>query len=357
MLQQAGGATGRWGAISGAQAGLLVPPAIARLPAVLCCSPVRKVLGYAAIYILWGGSFLAIREVVSVVPPFFAAGFRFTLAGLVLILWSRFGGDFELSPRQLANAALLGFIMFTCLYAGLFWAEMRIPSGIAAVVSAMIPLWIYAGEVLFLRTQRATLPGFAGVLSGLAGVALLAARHRGHHAHAFATAIAIAVLIAGTLCWSGGTLLSRRLALPAPQKLNAGLQMYIGGFFLMLAAFATGEHRALPATWVILSPRVLLSMAYLIVAASIIAYTSYVWLIAHDSPTRVSSYAYVNPVIALALGVTVAGEQLTHRQMFGAALVILGVAATLMGRKGEKPARAVDDDPRPQRKISTAGLR
>ena len=103
-----------------------------------------------------------------------------------------------------------------------------------------------------------------------------------------------------------------------------------------------------------LSPRVLLSMAYLIVAASIIAYTSYVWLIAHDSPTRVSSYAYVNPVIAILLGMTLGGEHLTRRLIAGAALVIFGVVATLMGKRTPVPK---DDDPRPQRKISTAGLR
>jgi drug/metabolite transporter (DMT)-like permease len=311
---------------------------------------VRKLLAYAAIYILWGGSFLAIREVVSVVPPFFAAGFRFTIAGLILILWSRFSGPIELNARQLLNASLLGFIMFACLYAGLFWAEIRIASGVAAVVSAMIPIWIYAGEVLFLRTQRATLLSLAGIAFGFMGVVLLALRHSGHHAHARTAAIAILVTVVGTLCWSGGTLLSRRLSLPTPQKLNAGWQMYSGGFFLMILSLLTGEFHLLPETSVVLSPRVLISMTYLIVAASIISYTAYVWLITHDSPTRVSSYAYVNPVIALILGATLASEQLTRRQMLGAALVIAGVVATLMG-KNKKPSAPKDDDPRPQRRI------
>ncbi len=314
----------------------------------------RRLLGYAAIYILWGGSFLAIREVVSVVPPFLAAGFRFTVAGLILVLWSRFNGAFQMTGRQIINATLLGFIMFACLYAGLFWAETIVPSGVAAVVSALIPLWIYAGEVLFLRTRRATLLGFGGIAAGFAGVALLALRHRGHHAHARLYAMAVLALVAGTLCWGLGTILSRRLSLPSPQKLNAGWQMYTGGFLLMIAGFASGEWHLVPATWVVLSPRVLWSMAYLIVAASIIAYTSYVWLIAHDSPTRVSSYAYVNPVIALMLGVGLVGEQLTRRQAAGAVLVLAGVVATLMGKR---TPRAKDEDPRPQRKVSTAGLR
>jgi drug/metabolite transporter (DMT)-like permease len=129
--------------------------------------------------------------------------------------------------------------------------------------------------------------------------------------------------------------------------------MYTGGFFLMIAAFATGERNLLPATSLMLSPRVLFSMAYLIVAASIVAYTSYVWLIAHESPTRVSSYAYVNPVIALLLGAALAGEHLSHRQAAGAVLVVAGVVATLMGKRSPRPK---DEDPRPQRKTSTAGM-
>jgi len=315
---------------------------------------VRKFLAYAAIYILWGGSFLAIREIVTLVPPFFAAGFRFLFAGLILILWSRVTGSFAFTLRQFLNAALLGLIMFAFLYAGLFWAETRIPSGVASVVSALIPLWIYAGEVLFLRTQRLTLLSFSGIALGFMGVAVLALGNPGHHGHVRGYISAIAVTVLGTLCWGIGTILSRRLDLPSPQKLNAGWQMYTGGLLLMIAAFARGERSMLPADWVLVSPRVLLSMAYLIVAASIIAYTCYVWLIAHDSPTRVSSYAYVNPVIALLLGVSLAGEQLSRRQLAGAALVVVGVAATLMGKR---PPRAKDEDPRPQRKISTAGLR
>ncbi|HVT97422.1 MAG TPA: EamA family transporter [Acidobacteriaceae bacterium] len=302
----------------------------------------RKLLAYGAIYILWGGSFLAIREVVAVLPPFFAAGFRFTVAGLILILWSHFTGPVQLSARQFLNATLLGFIMFACLYSGLFWAETRIPSGVAALVSALIPLWIYAGEVLFLRTQRATLLASGGIAAGFAGIALLALRH-GPQVHAHGYARAVAVTVAGTLCWGIGTILSRRLTLPSPQKCNAGWQMYTGGMFLMMAAFAAGERQLLPRMSVMLSAHVVLSMGYLILAASIVAYTSYVWLIAHDSPTRVSSYAYVNPVIAVALGIALAGEHLSRGQAVGAVLVIFGVAATLMGKRRAEKRLAESD--------------
>lgn len=308
--------------------------------------PVRKLLAYAAIYVLWGGSFLAIREIVAPpaahppVPPFFAAAFRFTLAGALLLLFTRLGTRAQSSPRQLLGAAALGFVMFACLYAALFWAETRIPSGIAAVLSAMIPVWIFAGEVFVLRTQRANRLSLSGILLGFGGVVLLALHSSGGGpAHASRTAAALAILatLAGTLCWSAGTLWSRRLSLPRPQTANSGWQMFTGGLLLFALSAAAGELQRLPPASVLLSTRVLVSMAYLVVAASIVSYTAYVWLIAHESPTRVASYAYVNPVFALIIGAVLAGERLAPLQIAGAVLVVAGVFATLMG-KNAKPA-------------------
>lgn len=301
--------------------------------------PARKLLAYAAIYFLWGGSFLAIREIVGgagggAVPPFLAAGFRFTLAGGILILWSRAGSRTALTARQFASAAILGFVMFACLYAPLFWAETRIASGVAAIISAMIPLWIFAGELFVLRTQRATPLATGGIALGLAGVVLLTVAPGGssHGSAAHSSALAILLTLAGTVSWSAGTLASRRLTLPQPQKANAGWQMFLGGLMLLALSAAAGDFARLPPPHVLLSARVAGSMAYLVLAASIVAYTAYVWLIAHDAPTRVSSYAYVNPVIALLLGAAFAGERLRLGQLAGAALVVAGVLATLQAR-------------------------
>jgi drug/metabolite transporter (DMT)-like permease len=304
--------------------------------------PARKLLAYAAIYILWGGSFLAIRELVAPlhsmapVPPFFAAGFRFTLAGLTLILWSRIRQPTPLAPRQFLSATLLGFIMFACLYAPLFWAETRIASGLASVISAMIPVWIFAGELFVLQTQRAAPLAVCGIALGFAGVVVLSLRAPG--STGASSAPAILATVAGTVAWSAGTLLSRRLKLPQPQRANAGFQMVTGGAMLLIISATAGESHRMPPLAVLLSARVLVSMGYLVIAASIIAYTAYVWLIAHDSPTRVSSYAYVNPVIALAIGAVLAGERLTLLQIAGVLLVLAGVFATLRGRGTVQPA-------------------
>lgn len=300
---------------------------------------IRRLLAYGAIYILWGGSFLGIREVVAVAPPFFAAGLRFTLAGLLLIAYSHLRGGTQMPRGALRGAAVLGFIMFACLYAGLFWGEIRVPSGIAAVISAIIPVWIFIGELAILRSQKATALSVAGIVLGFAGIVVLA-----WHAPAEsgpASSLAILVLIGGTLCWSAGTLWSRRLTLPKPQTLNAGWQMALGGGMLFLLSAVTGEMRHLPPLHVLLRPVVLVSMAYLVLAASILAFTAYVWLIAHEPATRVASYAYVNPVIALFAGAVLAGERLSAFQLIGVLLVLAGVFATLMGKQVTPATRKV----------------
>jgi drug/metabolite transporter (DMT)-like permease len=298
----------------------------------LCCAmPARKIFAYAAIYILWGGSFLAIREVVAVAPPFFAAGFRFLLAGLLLVIYSHLRGGVTYERGSLLGASTLGVIMFTCLYAALFWAEIRVPSGIAAVISAMIPVWIFIGELAILRTQKATLLSVAGIVLGFCGVLVLTMQSPGSTART--SALPILALIGGTLCWSGGTLLSRKLPLPKPQTANAGWQMAIGGALLLVLSAAVGELHRLPPSGELLQPRVLVSMAYLVFAASILSFTAYVWLIAHEPTTRVASYAYVNPVIALLAGAALAGEHLSALQLVGALLVLAGVFATLTGKQ------------------------
>ena len=292
--------------------------------------PLRKLLAYACIYILWGGSFLAIREIVgpAAVPPFFAAGFRFTAAGLALVVWSLGPERARLTARQALGAAGLGVVIFTCEYAALFWAETRVTSGIAAVVSGMIPVWVFAGELWVLRTQRASALAVGGIGLGFAGVVLLALPGSAGRS----SVLAVVAMVAGALCWSAGTLASRRLELPASQKTNAGVQMLCGGVLLLVLSGLVGEWHRMPPPTELMSARVVGSMAYLVIAASIVSYTAYVWLLTHDSPTRVASYAYINPVIAVILGAALAGERLTTLEGVGAALVLAGVFATLRVR-------------------------
>jgi drug/metabolite transporter (DMT)-like permease len=290
----------------------------------------RKLLAYSAIYFLWGASFLAIRQVVAVTPPFFAASFRFLCAGGILYAYSRWQGVPQPDRRQLISTAVLGLVMFAGDYGCLFWAEKEVPSGLAAVIAATIPVWVMLGEWLFAGSQRPTAKALAGVVLGIGGVILLMLP-AGLHSNGFT--ISALVLLFGCFLWAGGTVASRHLQLPKQLSMSSGLQMAWGGGFLLLLSAATGELGALPGlahrwTW-----QLAFAMGYLIVFASIIAFTAYVWLIARDPTTRVASYAYVNPLIALLLGSLLAHERPTPIQYVGAALVVAGVASTIAGRR------------------------
>jgi drug/metabolite transporter (DMT)-like permease len=306
-------------------------PSAAREPATT-----RRVLAYAAIYLLWGGSFLGIRDVVAVTPPFFAAGFRFVLAGGALYLMARMSGARPPNRRQLWHSFGMGVVMFGGNYACLFFAEQRLASGIAAVLTAMVPVWVFLGEWLVFRVQRLTISTLAGMALGISGVVLLSRSTTAGGIHS-ANGIAVMVLILGTLLFSSATLWSRRLTLPEEQTMRASLQMLLGGVVLLAFSGLCGEFGRVPAAIHAWRWHTVFSMLYLIVAASIVAFTAYTWLIHHDSATRVSSYAYVNPLVALAIGTTFAHEHMSGEEWAGSALVLAGVVATLLGKQATAP--------------------
>ncbi|HTZ59118.1 MAG TPA: EamA family transporter [Acidobacteriaceae bacterium] len=293
----------------------------------------RKLLAYAAIYFLWGASFLAIREVVAMVPPFFAAAFRFLCAGMVLFTFSLWRGMPRPNRRQLRSTALLGLVMFAGDYGCLFWAEKEVPSGLAAVIAATIPVWVLLAEWLFAGSQRPTARSLTGIVLGIGGVIVLMIPSGLNNA---AFSISALVLLTGCLFWSGGTVASRYLQLPRQLSMSSGLQMTFGGAFLLVMSAASGELHSLPVLVQRWNWQLVWAMSYLIVFASIIAFTAYVWLIAREPTTRVASYAYVNPLIALLLGALLAHERPSPLQYAGAALVVAGVAFTIAGKRVAK---------------------
>lgn len=294
------------------------------LPAVAPSRSVR-LLSFAAIYFLWGASFLAIREIVATVPPILAAGFRFLSAGLILFAWSQMRGDSFPRLREWRSALLLGVVMFACNYGPLFWAEQRVPSGVAAIISALIPVWV--GIFEWTRSRSAIPKGLLiGTACGLAGVVVLSLAPGRIRAERIDLAGVLALLI-GTLAWSIGTVWTRHLALPQSRPTSAGIQMMLGGLTLTAVSFLSGDARRFSFAQVNL--RVASSMAYLVIAASIVAFTAYVWLLGHEPATRVASYAYVNPVIAVLLGWSVGGERLSIKIVLGMIFVVMGVIAVL----------------------------
>ena len=283
----------------------------------------KVLLAFAIIYFVWGSTFLAIRVGVREVPPFLLAGMRFLVAGIVLYLWMRARGTPSPSAREWGAASLLALLIFVFDYGLLFWAERRVASGVAAVMMAMIPAFMALAEILFLRSQRLTARlGFA-LLIGLAGVAVLVGHTLSLGEAPVDTAGACALIIA-SISWSVAAALSRKLPLPAAKAMSSGAQMFAGGVLLTLTAGLLGEFRGFHAQAV--SREAWLALAYLIVAGSIVGFTAYVWLIHHESPTKVGTYAYVNPVVAVLVGYFFGGEAIGPRTIAGTVLVLVSVA-------------------------------
>ena len=301
----------------------------------------KTLLAFAIIYFVWGSTFLAIRVGVREVPPFLLAGMRFLAAGVILYTWMRFQGDASPTLREWRSATLLAVLIFVFDYGLLFWAEQRVPSGVAAVMMATIPVFMTLSEIVFLGTQRLSFRLAVALLVGIGGVAVLVSRSKSLGAGAIDAAGAVALVI-GAISWSVASALTRKLALPASKSMSSAAQMLAGGILLTLAAAAMGEFKGFHPQAV--SCNAWLALIYLIVAGSIVAFTAYVWLIHHESPTKVGTYAYVNPVVAVALGYFFGGEAVGPRTLLGTLLVLVSVVVITT-----TPKKKLERGPLPQK--------
>jgi drug/metabolite transporter (DMT)-like permease len=294
----------------------------------------KTLLAFAIIYFVWGSTFLAIRVGVREVPPFLLAAMRFLVAGLVLYGWMIAQGERSPTRRQWTSASLLAILIFVLDYGLLFWAEQRVPSGLAAVMMATIPVFMALAEIIFLRTQRLTVRLALAFLIGIGGVAVLMSRSLNLGGAPIDKVGAVALIVA-SISWSVSSALTRKLPLPPSKVMSSGAQMLAGGMFLALTAVALGEFRNFH-PWTI-SRGAWLSLLYLIVAGSIIGFTAYVWLIHHESPTKVGTYAYVNPAVAVLVGYFLGGETLGLRTILGTLLVLISVVV-ITTTPAKKPA-------------------
>ena len=282
----------------------------------------KTLLAFAIIYLVWGSTYLAIRVGVREVPPLLLAAMRFLFAGLALYGWMIAKGERSPTRREWKSASLLAILIFVFDYGLLFWAEQRVPSGIAAVVMATIPAFIAVAEIFVLRTQELTLRLTLALLIGIAGVAVLMSRSLNLGGAPVDRKGALALIFA-SISWSVATVIARKLPLPASKVMSSGAQMLAGGVFLTLAAAVLGEFRNFHPSAISLGAW--LSLLYLIVAGSIVGFTAYVWLIHHESPTKVGTYAYVNPVVAVLVGYLLGGEALGTRTILGTLFILISV--------------------------------
>jgi drug/metabolite transporter (DMT)-like permease len=290
----------------------------------------KTLLAFAIIYFVWGSTFLAIRIGVHEVPPLLFAAMRFVVAGAVLFGWMLAKGERLPNGRQWRSVLVIASLIFVLDYGLLFWAEQRIASGIAAVMLAMIPAFMALAEIIFLRTQKLTVRLALALLVGIGGVAVLMSHSFDLGGAAVETTGAIALIVA-SLSWAGASVLTRVLPLPESKVMSSGAQMLTGGLLLVVAAASFGEFRGFhPAS---VSRGAWLALLYLIVAGSIIGYTAYTWLIHHESPTKVGTYAYVNPVVAVVLGYFLGGEALGLRTILGTAFILISVVVITTAKK------------------------
>ena len=292
-------------------------------------STLKLLVAFASIYLVWGSTYLAIKFVVETMPPFIMAGARFLLAGGMLYAWARWKGAARPTGAQWRATAIIGGLLLCGGNGGVVYAEQRVSSGLTALIVATVPLWIVVLEWLRPHGTRPTMTVVIGVLLGLAGIGILAGPGKFAGGESV-DPIGTSVLIFATLSWSVGSLYSRKAKLPGASLLSTGMQMLAGGVLLSILGTATGEWSKL--NWAGITMKSVLSLAYLVVFGSLIGFTAYTWLLKVSTPSKVSTYAYVNPVVAVALGWLLAGEPMNLRTVIAAGGMGTGVVFITRGK-------------------------
>ncbi|MGD8624726.1 MAG: EamA family transporter [Anaerolineae bacterium] len=286
----------------------------------------RLVAAFGAVYLIWGSTYLAIRLAIDTLPALTMAGVRFLIAGTLLYLWARWRGARRGAPRPAAvhwrSAAVLGGLMLLAGNGGVTWAEQRVPTGLVALLIGSVPLWMALLEAIRRGGSRPTGRSILGLVLGFGGVAWLVGPSRLAGGPGI-DLLGAGVVLVGSLGWAAGSLYSRQAPQPDAPLLGTAMEMLAGGALLLLAGGLGGEWQRLDVAAV--SPRSLLALGYLVVFGSIVAFTAYLWLLRNTTPARVSTYAYVNPLVAVFLGWAVLGEALTVQIALAAAVILAGV--------------------------------
>jgi len=306
-------------------------PLLAPVPAPLAHSRVALVFAFAIVYTVWGSTYLAIRFAIETLPPFLMAAARFLTAGTVVYVWARLAVGVERPGRaQWKAAAIVGPLLLLGGNGLVVWSELRIPSGVAALLGGTTPFWMVLLDWLRRGGVRPTGQVVLGLLCGLVGLVWLIGPDSLAGGGRIDLLGAAAVVLAG-IAWAAGSIYQRHAPMPASAALSTAMQMLTGGAALLVVALALGEwSQAEVASF---SLRSVLAFLYLVVFGSIVAFSAYVWLLRASTPARVSTHTYVNPTVAVLLGWAVADEPLTPRMLVAVAVIISGVALITLAPK------------------------
>lgn len=294
---------------------------------------------FAAIYLIWGSTYLGIRFAVETIPPFLLGGARFLLAGGVLYAWLRFKGV----PRPIGfhwrNAAIVGVLLLGVGNGSVNWAEQKVPSGLTALLIAITPLWFALLDWLRPRGARPSFQTMLGIVVGFGGVAMLVGGPEILRKNAIDLA-GVAVLMMASVAWASGSLYARYTPKPESPLMAGAMQMLMGGGVLLVTGILAGEPARFD--WSLVSTRSAWAFVYLAIIGSLVGFSAFSWLLKASTPARISTYAYVNPVIAVFLGWAIGGETLTARMVWAAAVIVLGVVIITTQKTPLKSAEATE---------------
>ncbi len=283
-----------------------------------------------SVYIFWGGTYLGMKVAIETIPPFIMAGTRFFIAGGILYALARVKGEKRPGVGEWKGAGIVGALLLLGGNGVVAWAEQRVPSSIASLLVATVPLWIIVFNWAGKKRKRPTMGVSTGVLLGFSGIAVLVLRSGGTGNKGIDT-IGILALLLASVSWSAGSLYSRSAKLPESPMLSTAMQMLVGGVLLILASFLLGDWSKLHLSEI--SLRSFIALGYLIVFGSIIGYTAYIWLLKNAEPAWVSTYAFINPIVAVFLGWFLANEQLTANSLIAALIIIVAVIVITVFRE------------------------
>jgi drug/metabolite transporter (DMT)-like permease len=291
----------------------------------------RIVIAFAAVYLIWGSTYLAIHFAIETIPPYLMGGVRFLIAGGLLYAVLRLRGVPAPTRRQWRSTFVVGSLLLFGGNGGVMVAEQFVPSSLAALLIAIVPLWMVLLNWKWGDRVRPTLGVIGGVILGVIGIGLIAAP--GTSADAV-NPIGLGILIVASLSWSIGSLYSRRADLPSNALLSTAMEMLMGGSLMFVVALVLGQGGLI--RWENVSLRSVASVGYLVIFGSLLGFSAYVWLLRVTTPAKVATYAFVNPVIAVFLGWLVAGEALSVRTLIAAAIIIAAVVLITLN-PGQKP--------------------
>jgi drug/metabolite transporter (DMT)-like permease len=281
----------------------------------------KTALAFLAVYLCWGMTYLAMRVAVEDIPPHLMSGARFLVAGLVLYLWTRRRGEPRPTATHWRAAAIVGAFLLLGGNATVAWAEQQVPSGLAAVLIAVVPIWM----VVFEWARGGVRPGkrvIAGLLLGLVGVGLLVSPEGNSTTQV--NPVGAAMLILASASWAWGSVISKSASLPRSPFLATSMEMIAGGLLLLLTAGVAGQLGGFRLTEV--SADAALAWLFLVIFGSLVGFTAYIWLLGVTSIAKVGTYAYVNPIVAVFLGWAILGEPITVRTVLATLVILVGVA-------------------------------